>query len=129
MLDRITKNLLRSECVCFCGCEKASIDYQLALVHQSACDMVSKKLGYKCISDITNVFRCEQHNYDIGGVDGSYHTEGAAMDFKIREITIDQLIGYVGVAIRELGFEGMFDIVEHENYIHLEIDLRRILNG
>jgi len=130
MLDnQISKNVYREECACHCNCGKASIDYQLLLVTQKTCDLVSESLGYKCIADINRVFSCEAHNKEVGGLDDSYHLEGAAIDWSIREISLDQLIGYIGVAIRELGFEDMFDLVKHIDYIHMEIDLRRILEG
>jgi len=115
---RITKNLIRSECACKCGCSLDTADYQLVVGFQKICDEVSKEIHRKCIANIHCLCRCAKHNKEIGGLPTSKHIIGKAMDLDIDGISSDRLYT---IAITVLD-DYIFDIVKYDWGIHLEVD-------
>ena len=65
------------EFACKCHCGKNNIDMDLV----KNLNKIRKRLGKPIV--ITSGVRCEQHNRDVGGVEGSLHLYGRAVDIKI----------------------------------------------
>lgn len=77
---KLTKNFSLSEFQCKCGCEMpcevlANIK-NLAEELQVIRDSVSKPLH------LTNAYRCESHNEEVGGAKNSQHLYGKAADLQ-----------------------------------------------
>ena len=70
----ITPHFQRREFTCKCGCGKDNIDPALAQM----CETIRDNIGVPLI--VNSGVRCEKHNAKVGGVKGSYHTQGKAVD-------------------------------------------------
>jgi len=85
MSSNISKYFTIAEIQCHCNCGQAHIDkplYQMA-------DALRDYLGSPMITHCVN--RCIIHNENIGGVTGSLHISGHAMDFHCKGITVKKL--------------------------------------
>ena len=70
----ITPHFQRREFTCKCGCGADNIDPVLAQM----CETIRDSIGVPLI--VNSGVRCEKHNAKVGGVKGSYHTQGKAVD-------------------------------------------------
>ena len=89
------------ECECHCGgkyCDGFPVLPNRRLLELA--DDVREHFGSAMIP--TSVVRCEKHNAAVGGVSGSRHKLGKAMDFYIPGRTSAEILGYVSghVAVR-----------------------------
>lgn len=77
-----------SEFTCECGCglnlEKDGI--------KRISDEIREHFGRPMI--ITSGTRCVKHNREVGGVQGSYHTTGNAIDFVIPGVSSSEVLAY-----------------------------------
>ena len=74
---------------------------------------IRNKLGKPMI--ITSGYRCEELNNKIGGVKNSQHTKGQAVDFKVKGMTVKEVINF----IVDNGFEFDQLINEHDMWVHI----------
>ena len=65
---------------------------------------------------INSGFRCEKENRKVGGVQGSYHLWGMAVDIHAKDYLLYDLLLYA----QELGFNGI-GFYEKENFLHLDV--------
>jgi uncharacterized protein YcbK (DUF882 family) len=79
----------RSEFSCQCGCGFNTVDYELMNV------LNKMRLYYDCPIIITSGSRCDLHNKNVGGVNGSYHTKGKAVDFKVKGVSPLKVFEYL----------------------------------
>ena len=70
----ITPHFQRREFACKCGCGADNIDPALVQM----CETIRDSIGVPLI--VNSGVRCEKHNAKVGGVKGSYHTQGKAVD-------------------------------------------------
>lgn len=70
----ITPHFQRREFACKCGCGADNIDPALVQM----CETIRDNIGVPLI--VNSGVRCEKHNAKVGGVKGSYHTQGKAVD-------------------------------------------------
>ena len=75
---------------------------------------------------INSGFRCEKKNENVGGVQGSYHLQGMAVDIHVKDYLLYDLLMYA----QEIGFTGI-GFYEKENFLHLDVRSgeRRIWKG
>ena len=85
-----------SEFTCHCGCGYNTIDIRLVKI----LDDIRKHFGKPAI--ITSGVRCEKHNREVGGVNGSWHTKRKAADFYINGISSSTLNNYCSI-LRDQG--------------------------
>lgn len=64
---------------------------------------------------ITSGYRCEELNNKIGGVKNSQHTKGQAVDFKVKGMTVKEVINF----IVDNGFEFDQLINEYDMWVHI----------
>lgn len=101
------------ELSCSCGCGKADMneDFMYKLIR------VRKELGKPMV--ITSGYRCEDYNKSIGGVKGSAHTKGRAVDVSIKgmpEADQVRLLEYaIHFNIRGLGIND-----KRSHFIHID---------
>ena len=69
-----TKNFRESEFACKC-CGANKIDQRVINMAQA----IRTKIG--AAIHVNSGYRCEKHNAEVGGVKGSFHTQGLAADF------------------------------------------------
>lgn len=85
-----------SEFTCHCGCGYNRVDIRLVKI----LDNIREHYGKAAI--ITSGVRCEKHNREVGGVEGSWHTKRKAADFYINGISSSELNRYCSI-LRDQG--------------------------
>jgi len=82
MLDiKVGKYFTVSDFTCKCGCKE--VLYTPRLV--SKLDQIRDHFQRDVV--VTSGFRCETRNKEVGGVDGSLHVDGQAIDFVVRGVS------------------------------------------
>ena len=67
---------------------------------------------------INSGYRCKEENQRVGGVPGSYHLLGMAVDIQVKDILLSDLLLYAqGIGFNGIGF------YEKKNFLHLDIRL------
>ena len=65
---------------------------------------------------INSGYRCKEENQRVGGVPGSYHLLGMAVDIHVKDILLSDLLIYAqGIEFNGIGF------YEKKNFLHLDI--------
>ena len=65
---------------------------------------------------INSGYRCKEENQRVGGVPGSYHLLGMAVDIHVKDILLSDLLIYAqGIGFNGIGF------YENNNFLHLDI--------
>lgn len=118
----ISQNFSRSEFVCKCGCGLDSADIELVSVLEWLRSRLAKVTGRKVRVSISSGNRCETHNENEGGVDGSKHIYCIAADFKCFYIDTGVQVDPVLVA-NELENEHphSYGIGRYYNRTHLDV--------
>lgn len=80
-----------------CGINEADMNEEFML----ALDKLREEFGHPIY--INSGFRCPKHNLEVGGVKGSFHTLGVAVDIAIYGKSAYDLLGL----IIDMGFEGI----------------------
>ena len=65
---------------------------------------------------INSGYRCKEENHKVGGVTGSYHLKGMAVDIHVDDFSIFDLLLYA----QEIDFTGI-GFYEKKNFLHLDI--------
>jgi len=65
---------------------------------------------------INSGYRCKEENQRVGGVPGSYHLLGIAVDIHIQDFLLSDLLIYA----QEIGFNGI-GFYENKNFLHLDV--------
>ena len=65
---------------------------------------------------INSGYRCKEENHRVGGVPGSYHLLGMAVDIHVQDILLSDLLLYA----QGIGFNGIGNY-EKNNFLHLDI--------
>ena len=65
---------------------------------------------------INSGYRCKEENQRVGGVPGSYHLLGMAVDIHVKDILLSDLLIYA----QGIGFNGIGNY-EKKNFLHLDI--------
>lgn len=89
---RLTKNFSLEEFECKCGCKMpADIEEnikELADNLQALRDVIGR-------IDLTNAYRCKEHNADVGGAIDSQHIKGKAADIKSNALSPSEIASIV----------------------------------
>lgn len=110
----LTKNFTLREFLCKCGKCKITDDIfsnikKVASLLQSVRDEVNYPIF------ITSGYRCPDYNRVIGGVEGSAHTKGLAVDVKVDNSFYRYLL--LKSALKYFPRVGIYS-----NFIHLDVD-------
>ena len=96
-------------CKCGCGCD-TPVDPRLLRL----ADQVRSHFGAPCI--VSSGVRCEKHNKAVGGVSGSRHLQGKAMDFTIQGSSATKTLAYVQ-SLPGVRYAYAID----KNYVHMDV--------
>ena len=99
-----------SEFSCKCGCACAT---QVEPTLLRLADAVRSHFDAPCI--VSSGIRCEKHNKAVGGVSGSRHLTGKAMDFRIQGKTALETLSFV----QTLPIRYAYAI--DKNYVHMDV--------
>ena len=109
------KHFDREEFRCKCGgkyCNGFPVEPSEKLVKLA--DRVREHFGVA--ATVSSGVRCETHNAKVGGVSGSRHKYGTAMDFSIRGVPASLVLPYVQ-AQPETNYAYAID----SNYVHMDV--------
>lgn len=110
------KYFKKDEFKCKCGgkyCNGFPVEPKEKLV--KVADRVRAHFGNKAI--VSSGVRCEKHNANVGGVSGSRHKQGKAMDFAISGMSASSVLAYVQKQ-PEIRYAYAID----GNYVHMDIE-------
>lgn len=96
-------------CKCGCGCDTPVDPHLLRLA-----DQVRGHFNAPCI--VSSGVRCESHNKKVGGVSGSRHLSGKAMDFCIRGTSATKTLSFVQ-SLPGVRYAYAID----RNYVHMDV--------
>lgn len=120
----VGKYFSRIECACKCGCGQDDVDPDLIKM----ADELREYLGKPMIT--TSVNRCEKHNSNVGGVKGSQHVQGKAMDFYIRGLPTKKLINICKKLWKEKKIlKGGLGVYPKMGFVHIDSGRRRTWKG
>ena len=85
----------KNEMTCKCGCGLNNTDLRLMQI----ADGIREHFGSPAV--ITSGCRCAKHNAEVGGVQGSRHVLGKAMDFYIQGVPTQELLNYCQQLVNE----------------------------
>lgn len=116
-MGNISKNLSRHEFACQCGCGFDTVDFELAQVIQDSADHFAEKLGVEKVSVFINSgCRCDVHNAIEGGSDKSKHRLGIAADFRIIDVSADDVADYL-----ESKYPDKYGIGRYNGRTHVDV--------
>jgi hypothetical protein len=64
---------------------------------------------------VSSGYRCEELNNKIGGVKNSQHTKGQAVDFKVKGMTVKEVINFI--VDNDFEFDQLIN--EHDMWVHI----------
>jgi uncharacterized protein YcbK (DUF882 family) len=76
---KLTKNFNLSEFECKCGCVMPEFVKKNVIELAENLQVLRDEVGRL---DLTNAYRCKEHNADVGGAVNSQHLKGKAADIK-----------------------------------------------
>ena len=85
-----------TEFTCHCGCGYNRVDIRLVKILDNIREHYNKPII------ISSGVRCEKHNREVGGVEGSWHTKRKAADFYINGVSSSELNRYCSI-LRDQG--------------------------
>lgn len=112
MSEKISEHFYESEVRCSCGCGKVIINYKLLYMLEIA--RIESDTPFK----ITSWVRCKDYNKKIGGVTGSAHVSGKAVDIGFENEYQKYLIL---ATLQWAGFRRV-GISDKDNFIHVDVD-------
>lgn len=92
--------------------DSQSLKYMLELI-KYCLQPIRDKLGKPMI--ITSGYRCKELNKKVGGVSTSQHCKGQAVDFYVKDMTIQQVVDF----IKKSGVEFDQLINEYNKWVHI----------
>lgn len=95
----LTKNFVRSEFDCSCGCSAQMVDPELAAKLQIIRDKLGKPIK------ITSGYRCLTRNLQAGGGTNSRHRYGMAADWRLKDRSLNPVA--LGIIAQAVGFGGV----------------------
>ena len=105
----------RNEFKCKCGryCDGFPARPNRLLVEQA--EQVRAHFGAPV--HVSSGVRCEQHNANVGGVEGSRHKTGKAMDFRVEGHSAKTVLAYVKT-LPDIRYAYAIDA----NFVHMDVD-------
>lgn len=109
------KHFKREEFKCKCGkyCDGYPVEMSEKLIRVA--DRVRDHFGKPMI--VSSGVRCERHNANVGGVSGSRHKLGKAMDFRVDGFSASSVLNYV-----QMQPEIRYSYAIDSNYVHMDVE-------
>jgi len=118
----LTKNISRHELACNCGCGLDSMDFETIRLVQDTCDYFAIKTGKVKVTLIINsAARCFEYNRKPvseggpGSNDASQHPRCRALDFKILDVSPDEVYDYLTKR-----YPGKYGFGKYDTFTHAD---------
>lgn len=110
----------KSEFACKDGCGFDSIDLRVVKVLED----IRHHFGDKPVI-VTSGCRCAKHNKEVGGVQGSRHVAGKAVDFYIPGISINDIMNYTNSLVKNgtlrYTYTGRYSNGNMQGAVHIDV--------
>ena len=110
----MTKNFSLSEFECKCGCKMPAFVEENIKELANNLQVLRDEVGRL---DLTNAYRCKEHNTDVGGSVNSQHLKGKAADIKSKTLSPNEIASYVNDLMKsekfKLGGVGIYNTFTH----------------
>ena len=110
----LTKNFKLEEFECKCGCVMPQFVKPNILELAENLQILRDEVGR---IDLTNAYRCKEHNADVGGSINSQHLVGKAADIKSKNLKPSELAEHVddmmNIETFKLGGIGLYNTFTH----------------
>jgi uncharacterized protein YcbK (DUF882 family) len=113
----LTKNFKLEEFECKCGYEMPKFVKPSILELAENLQILRDEIGR---IDLTNAYRCKEHNADVGGSVNSQHLLGKAADIKSKKFSPSELAEYVDDMMKNETFK-MGGIGIYNTFTHVDI--------
>ena len=114
MSNKLTENFSMDEFECKCGCVMP--EFVKKNVQELAENLQVIRDAYGKI-DLTNSYRCKDHNADVGGSVNSQHLKGKAADIKSSDINPEDMAAIVDDLMKsekfKIGGVGIYNTFTH----------------
>ena len=111
---KLTTNFNLSEFQCKCGCKMPAFVEENIKELAENLQVLRDTVGRL---DLTNAYRCREHNADVGGATNSQHLTGKAADIKSKTIKPSEIAGTVDDLMKnekfKLGGVGIYNTFTH----------------
>lgn len=113
------KHFKKSEFTCKCGCGTNNIDLRLVNIIDETREHYNKPII------ITSGCRCTKHNKNVGGVQGSRHVLGKAIDFYVQGVSIAEVLKYTQSLVSQgrlrYTYTGKYSNGDMQGAVHIDI--------
>jgi len=111
---KLTNNFSLSEFQCKCGCKMPAFVEENIKELANNLQVLRDEIGRL---DLTNAYRCKDHNADVGGATNSQHLKGKAADIKSSALNPKEIASYVDDLMKnekfKLGGIGIYNTFTH----------------
>lgn len=111
---KLTENFSLSEFQCNCGCEMPEFVKKNISELADNLQVLRNTVGRL---DLTNAYRCKEHNADVGGSTNSQHLKGKASDIKSKVFSPSEIATIVDDLMKsesfKLGGVGIYNTFTH----------------
>ena len=111
---KLTKNFNLSEFECNCGCSMPEFVKKNVIELAENLQVLRDAVGKL---DLTNAYRCKDHNADVGGAVSSQHLKGKAADVKSSTMSPSEIAVIVDDLMKsekfKLGGVGIYNTFTH----------------
>ena len=111
---KLTNNFSLDEFECKCGCKMPEFVKKNVIELAENLQVLREVVGRL---DLTNGYRCKEHNADVGGSVNSQHLKGKAADIKSSDINPEDMAAIVDDLMKcesfKLGGVGIYNTFTH----------------
>lgn len=111
---QVSKNFLRHEFACKCGCGFDKPDAELVRIVQGVRDFFQRPVT------INSSCRCKHHNKNVGGAENSTHLAGIAADIVVRDIDAREVYEFLTRT-----YPDTYGIGRYESFTHIDVRIDR----
>jgi uncharacterized protein YcbK (DUF882 family) len=113
----LTKNFKLEEFECKCGCEMPKFVKPNILELAENLQILRDEIGR---IDLTNAYRCKEHNADVGGSTSSQHLLGKAADIKSKKLSPSEIAEVVDGLMKSERFKAG-GMGRYNTFVHVDI--------
>lgn len=108
---QLSKNFYRKEFTCKCGCGYSTIDAELIRVLEEVRELLGR---HEVV--ILSGCRCPTYNTKVQGARSSFHKQGKAADFFIRDVELAR----VADCLEDI-YSDRYGVIRYDGFVHLDV--------